>query len=157
MKYFFYLLLLLLPASMQAQTKAVSAKDALAKTGKLSSIIDKTGYEFTKTDGGIFITKVEGKHNKEIYIIATETEGMIVLFSVVKEKAGLSISTAQFKQLLKLSLDLDRIKVGLDDEDETLMVRADFSSRTIDAEELTEGLDQIGVASDEAFGIINKK
>lgn len=157
MKYFFYLLLLLLPASMQAQTKAVSAKDALAKTGKLSSIIDKTGYEFTKTDGGIYITKVEGKHNKEIYIIAAESENLVILFSVVKEKAFTGISVEQYKQLLILALNLDRIKIGLDDEDETLMVRIDFSSRTLDAEELTEGLDQIGRAADKVFAITSKK
>lgn len=157
MKHLFYLLLLLLPASMQAQTKAVSAKTATASTSKLASIIGKTGYEFSKTEGDIYITKVEGKHNKEIYIIATESEGMVVVFSMVKEKAGPNITVAQYKQLLMLALDLDRIKIGLDDEDETLMVRVDFSSRTIDAEELTEGIDQVGVAADEAFSIINKK
>ena len=152
MKYFFYILLLLLPASMQAQTKTETAKP-----GKLSSLIGKTGYEFTKTDGDIYVTKVEGKHNKEIYLIATESEGMVVLFSIVQEKAGATISVQQMKQLMKLALDLDRIKVGLDDEDETLMVRVDFSSRTLDAQELTEGLDQIGVAADEAYAIIQKK
>lgn len=152
MKYIFYILLLLLPASMQARTKTETAKP-----GKLSSLIGKTGYEFTKTDGDIYVTKVEGKHNKEIYLIATESEGMVVLFSIVQEKAGATISVQQMKQLMKLALDLDRIKVGLDDEDETLMVRVDFSSRTLDAQELTEGLDQIGVAADEAYAIIQKK
>lgn len=158
MKFFFYFLLLFWPASMQAQTNAVSTKAAGAVSkGKLSSLISKTGYEFTKADGDIYITKLAGKHNKEIYLIATESEGMIVLFSIIKEKAGPSLSATQMKQLLKLALDLDHIKVGLDDEDESLMVRIDFNSRTLDADELTEGLDQLGVAADEVYAIINKK
>jgi hypothetical protein len=75
---------------------------------------------------------------------------------MVKEKAGAMLTVAQSIQLMKLTMEYDRIKIGLDDE-ENLMVRIDLKSRLTDTKDLTENLDQLGVAVDEAFAIVSKK
>jgi hypothetical protein len=119
-------------------------------------MLSKTGYEFSKADGNIFLTKVLGKNLKDILIIATESEGMTILFCIVKEKATDSMTIAQYKQILKLTMEFDKVKIGLDD-DENLMARIDMTSRILDLAELIENIDQIGAACDDAYGVFLKK
>jgi hypothetical protein len=135
---------------------ACSATASWSQTpGKIDSLIKQTGYEFTKAADKLWVTKVEGKNAKEIALIVAESEGMTILFSVVAEKATL-LTPVQMKQLLKLSLALDKVKIGLD-EDDNLMVRIDLNTRLLDKEELTQSLDQLGGAADEVFTIVPRK
>jgi predicted HAD superfamily phosphohydrolase len=60
------------------------------------------------------------------------------------------------KQILKLCMTLDKVKIGLD-EDDNLLVRIDLNTRTLDKEELTQSLDQLGGATDEVFAIVPRK
>jgi len=53
-------------------------------------------------------------------------------------------------------MEFDKVKIGLDD-DESLMARIDMTTRILDVAELTENLDQIGAACDEAYGVLIKK
>jgi len=157
MKKIFILLLIVSPALGMAQkAKTATTATAAATVSNLETMLSKTGYEFTKADGNIFITKVEGKNLKDILIIATESEGMTILFCIVKEKATATMTLAQYKQILKLTMEFDKVKIGLDD-DESLMARIDMTTRILDVAELTENLDQIGAACDEAFAVISKK
>lgn len=128
---------------------------AAQSTGKIDSLINKTGYEFSKAGDKLWVTKVEGKNAKEIALIVAESEGMTILFTVVAEKA-ITLTPTQMKQILKLSIALDKVKIGLD-EDDNLMVRIDLNTRTLDKEELEQALDQLGGAADEVFTIVPKK
>jgi hypothetical protein len=75
---------------------------------------------------------------------------------LIAEKQADKLTALQMRQLLKLTMALDKVKIGLDDDD-NLMVRIDLSTRTMDAEELSAALDQLGAAADETHGILNKK
>lgn len=141
-------------AQQTSTNKMASTK--LSAAAALDSMLAETGYEFSKADTNVFVTKVAGNKMKDILIIATESEGMTILFCMVKEKAGALLTVAQSIQLMKLTMEYDRIKIGLDDE-ENLMVRIDLKSRLTDTKDLTENLDQLGVAVDEAFAIVSKK
>jgi ribosomal protein L12E/L44/L45/RPP1/RPP2 len=159
MKKLLFVLLIALPAlgiTQTARTATSATKTPTAAVSNLEAMLSKTGYEFTKADGNIFITKVEGKNLKDILIIATESEGMTILFCIVKEKATAAMTLTQYKQILKLTMEFDKVKIGLDD-DESLMARIDMTTRILDVAELTENLDQLGAACDEAFAVISKK
>jgi ribosomal protein L12E/L44/L45/RPP1/RPP2 len=157
MKKLLILCLIVLPALVMGQkAKTATTATATNSVSNLETMLSKTGYEFTKADGNIFVTKVEGKNLKEIILIVTESEGMTILFCTVKEKATATMTLAQYKQILKLTMEFDKVKIGLDDE-ESLMVRIDMTTRILDVKELTENLDQIGAACDEAYGVITKK
>lgn len=137
-------------AIAQSNNKTVSAK-----ISPFEKMLGETGYEFAKADTNIFVTKIAGNKMKDILVVATQSEGMIILFSIVKEKAGPTLTVGQYRQLMKITMEYDRIKIGLDDE-ENLMVRIDLKSRLTDTKDLTENLEQIGVVTDEAFGILTK-
>jgi len=155
MKNLLIICLMVLPALSMAQ-KARTAITATTPVSTLENMLSKTGYEFSKADGNIFLTKVVGKNMKDILIIATESEGMTILFCIVKEKATDAMTVAQYKQILKLTMEFDKVKIGLDD-DESLMVRIDMTTRILDVAELTENIDQIGAACDDAYGVLLKK
>jgi hypothetical protein len=157
MKTFLIICLIALPLlSIAQKARTATTATTTATVSNLESMLSKTGYEFTKADGNIFLTKVEGKNLKDILIIATESEGMTILFCIVKEKATATMTLAHYKQILKLTMEFDKVKIGLDD-DESLMARIDMTTRILDVAELTENLDQIGAAADETCAIIMKK
>lgn len=122
---------------------------------KLEGLLKQTGYEFKKASQDVWITTVEGKNKKAIDMVVVESGGMTVLFSIVKENAIDSLSAVQLKNLLKLNMALDRIKIGFDEEN-NLLVRIDATTRLLDAEELTLLLDQAGSAADESFAIVQQ-
>lgn len=159
MKKLLFVLLIILPAlgmTQTARTATTATKTPTAAVSNLETMLSKTGYEFTKADGNIFLTKVEGKNLKDILIIATESEGMTILFCIIKEKATTGMTLAQYKQILKLTMEFDKVKIGLDD-DESLMARIDMTTRILDVAELIENIDQIGAAADDTYAIILKK
>lgn len=154
------LLLLTLWQAADAQQKAQTAARAnpanTQQTTKTETLLKQSGYTFEKAGESLWITRVEGKHSKEIALIIAESEGMTILFSLIGEKQADKLTALQMRQLLKLTMALDKVKIGLDDDD-NLMVRIDLSTRTMDAEELSAALDQLGAAADETHGILNKK
>jgi hypothetical protein len=159
MKKILILCIVALPAwgiAQKARTAIGATTAAKAPVSRLDSMLSKTGYEFSNADDNVFVAKQEGKNLKDIIIIATETDGLTVLLTVVKEKATANMTLAHYKQILKLTLEFDKVKIGLDD-DESLMIRIDMTSRTMDVEELTENIAQIGAACDEAYGVLLKK
>ncbi|HSC55316.1 MAG TPA: hypothetical protein VLC98_16910 [Phnomibacter sp.] len=152
MKNFFSLLILLLPVMGIAQTSPSTP----AKQTRLENMLGKSGYEFSKAADNVFVCTQEGKNMKELVIIATEADDITVLFCVIKEKSSEGMTVSQYKQLLKLALEYDKVKIGLDDED-SLMIRVDYSTRLVDLDDLILGLNNLSAASDEAYAIVVKK
>jgi hypothetical protein len=77
----------------------------------------------------------------------------MVIFVTVVEKRRMPVTTDFLHTLLKFNHEFDRVKVGLDADDD-LSVRIDAPLRLADAQEFHDIVTQIKNASDEIYGKI---
>jgi hypothetical protein len=119
---------------------------------KVQQLLDQAGYTYRKASSNIWIISATGKTLKSFNIlVATTPDGEIVLAGVVLvAKARMTPSVQLWSKLLHANNDFDRVKVGLDN-DEDVFVRVELSTRNLDVTDLKTNIDQVSNASDEIY------
>jgi hypothetical protein len=145
----FAALLLSLVLPMAAQSSADGA-------AKMVSLMQANNYNFVTTKSTtVWAIHFTGAHLKDIKVVLaldTESNNMVIFVTVV-EKRRMPVTTGFLRQLLKFNHEFDRVKVGLDADDD-LSVRVDAPLRLADATELHDIVTQIKNASDDIYGQI---
>jgi hypothetical protein len=145
----FVALLLSLVVPMSAQTSA-------DESAKMVSLMQANSYNFTTTRSPtVWVIHFTGTHLKDIKVVLAldVANNSMVIFVTVVEKRRMPVTTDFMHQLLKFNHEFDRVKVGLDADDD-LSVRIDAPLRIADAAELHDIVTQIKNASDEIYGKI---
>ena len=138
---------LVLPMAAQTSTEGVN---------KMVSLMQANNYNFITTKSPtVWVIHFTGTHLKDIKVVlALDTENnQMVIFVTVVEKRRMPVTTDFLHTLLKFNHEFDRVKVGLDADDD-LSVRIDAPLRLADASELHDIVTQIKNASDEIYGKI---
>ncbi|MFH1067406.1 MAG: hypothetical protein V1746_05860 [bacterium] len=118
----------------------------------VEAVAKETGYHFRKINDRVCKFLFSGERFKAIDVLVVWQGSLLVLGSVLASKyTGENARLAH--ELLVLNNNLDRVKVGVNQEG-MLFVRVDVSIRTLDQQEFKENLDQIAAAADYVFGII---
>lgn len=131
-----------------AQAQARESPPAL-----IARLLDQSGYTFTKAADGVWAVGFRGKAFSEFNVVVTSQQDLIVLFVIVAGKKEFNASPELMARLLKLNSDLDRVKIGID-EDGDAFVRIDLSARVLDLQEMKTNIEQAAAAADEAYGAI---
>jgi hypothetical protein len=145
----FAALLLSLVLPMAAQSSADGA-------AKMVSLMQANSYNFITTKSPtVWVIHFTGTHLKDIKVVLAldADNNQMVIFVTVVEKRRMPVTTDFMHLLLKQNHELDRVKVGLDADDD-LSVRIDAPLRIADAAEFKDIVTQIKNASDEIYGKI---
>ncbi len=138
---------LVLPMAAQTSTEGVA---------KMVSLMQANNYNFTTTKSPtVWVIHFTGTNLKDIKVIlALDTDNdQMVIFVTVVEKRRMPVTTDFLHTLLKFNHEFDRVKVGLDADDD-LSVRIDAPLRNADAPEFKDIVTQIKNSSDEIYGKI---
>jgi hypothetical protein len=138
---------LVLPMAAQTSDQGIA---------KMVSLMQANNYNFVTTKSPtVWVIHFTGTHLKDIKVIlALDVDNnQMVIFVTVVEKRRMPVTTDFLHQLLKYNHEFDRVKVGLDADDD-LSVRIDAPLRLADASEFNDIVTQIKNASDEIYGKI---
>jgi transposase-like protein len=148
--------LCLLTALLLSFALPMAAQTSTDETAKMVSLMQANNYSFTTTRSPtVWVIHFTGTHLKDIKVVLAidVANNQMVIFVTVVEKRRMPVTTDFLHQLLKFNHEFDRVKVGLDADDD-LSVRIDAPLRIADAAELNNIVTQIKNASDEIYGKI---
>src|SRR5436853_1759856 len=143
-------------ASTGLQTDArrlAQAKSDPQTIAKLAQILERSGYTYKKAADNVWVANFKGDSLTDIHVIVTSAEGLIVMGVVVAEKSTMQVTPEMMRKLLKLTHEIDRVKIGFDNDDD-LFVRAEVSARLFDLEEFKFDMQQVAAASDKVHAAI---
>ena len=124
-----------------------------ATVSKLAHLLDMSSYSYTKAADNVWTIKFQGKSLGEFKLFVTSGGGLIVVGTVVASRGQFRTPSEMTLKLLRLSNDLDRVKLGLD-KDGDLFVRIEASARVFDGTELKAAVEQVAAAADEVHAAI---
>jgi hypothetical protein len=134
----------------------MAAQTADQGIAKMVSLMQANSYNFVTTKSPtVWVIHFTGTHLKDVKVIlALDADNyQMVIFVTVVEKRRMPVTTDFLHTLLKFNHEFDRVKVGLDADDD-LSVRVDAPLRLADAAEFKDIVTQIKNSSDEIYGKI---
>ncbi|HMQ03857.1 MAG TPA: hypothetical protein PKD26_08065 [Pyrinomonadaceae bacterium] len=132
------------------QLTASAQESSAAKTARL---LNETGYKLAKASETVWMVPFEGKAQKDIAVVASLSDDILVVFSVIAEKKNFKLSPELTMKLLRANSDYDRVKLGID-KDGDIFARIDISVRVMDLEDLKMNLEQIAAVADEIHAAV---
>jgi hypothetical protein len=121
---------------------------------KTNDYVKASGYKVTvaKACAAWFIADALDIPRKDLQglILIAEQSDMVVIGTVVRPKATLDISAATLLKLMRLSNDLDYVKIGIDNDGD-LFVRAELRLRMLDAAGFKTAVKDVISASAKAY------
>jgi hypothetical protein len=120
---------------------------------KAARLLNESKVKFTKVADNVWTIPYSGKSLKNFDVILSTNHDMLFMFVVPVKLKEYKPSQELFAALLNQNTQMDRVKIGIDD-DKDATVRIDLSIRLVDRRELTENLDQLAAAADKIFEIL---
>ena len=137
---------------LQAFPQPANAQDKSSPT-RISQLLEESGYPYTKAADSVWTIPFEGKALFKFNVVVSTQQNILVLFAIVAEKKKLRVTPEMMQRLLRLNSELDRVKIGIDDQGDAF-VRVDLSIRVLDSQELKANIEQVAAAADEVFAAI---
>jgi hypothetical protein len=120
---------------------------------KIAKVLNESKLTFTKVSDTVWTVPFEGKNIKEIPVVVSASEDVLVIFALVAQKKDINVTPALMQRLLRANEEFDRVKIGIDKEGD-IFARIDISIRVLDAAELKANLQQTSAAADEVFAFV---
>ena len=137
-------------AGALAGGSAYGQDDSAAKVARL---MNDSKLPFTKVSDTVWTVTFEGKNVKEIPVVASTAQDVLVIFALVAEKKDINLTPALMQKLLRSNEEFDKVKIGIDKQGD-IFTRIDISIRVLDAAELKANLQQTSAAADAVFAIV---
>lgn len=137
--------------SLQLAAQQATAQDKVS--AKIASLLESSGYSYTKAADSVWAIPFEGKALSKFDVVASTEQDMLVLFVIVAKAKSLRVTPELMRSMLKLNGDLDRVKIGID-KDGDAFVRIDLSVRTLDTQEFKSNIEQVAAGADEVYTAI---
>ena len=115
------------------------------------------GYQYEKVSDQVWRFLFTGRHLTEIDVV-TVWQGQLFVLGAVITTQPLALTqpdqaARMIEEILILNDRLDYVKVGINRE-QRIVVRADLSTRTLDAQELRQLIEQVAASADFVYGAI---
>ena len=120
---------------------------------KLALVLERSGYAYKKATENVWVVSFKGKSLADINVFVTSVEGLVVMGAVVAPKSSMKVTGEMMFKLLRLVHDIDRVKIGFDD-DEDLFLRAEVSSKCFEVEEFKSNMEQVSAGTDKVHAAI---
>lgn len=120
---------------------------------RLAGLLERSGYTYKKAADNVWLANFKGDSLADINVIVTSAEGLVIMGVVVAQKSAMRVTPEMMRKLLKLTHEIDRVKIGFDNDDD-LFVRAEVNARLFDLEEFKSDMQQVVAASDKVHAAI---
>jgi hypothetical protein len=141
------------PLSVANAARPPQAKSDPATVAKLASCLERSGYNYTKAADNVWVVNYKDSTLGEIHVLVTSAEGLVIMGVVIAQKAKMNVTPEMMHRLLKLTHELDQVKIGLDSDDD-LFVRAEVNARIFDLIEFKADVHQVAAASARVYAAI---
>ena len=131
------------PAPAQAGTFEARVEDFLRQSGQ----------EFHKVKANSWYLLVDGTEMGQIRIILGAGPSSIAMGAVVVSKRDLRLSTEALEKLMKLSYDLNYVRVCIDSDDD-LIVMSQLKDPWLNAAEFRTTVSLVASAADRAYAVM---
>jgi hypothetical protein len=142
---FLILVILLFSSTAAAQSGTFEAK--------VEDLLRQSGHEFHKVKANSWYMLVNGKEMGQIRIILGAGPSSIAMGAVVTPKRNLKLSTDALQKLMKLSYDLNYVRVCIDSDDD-LIVMAQRKEPWLSPEEFRTTVNIVASAADSAYAVM---
>ena len=139
-------LAILLLAALLTGAPAVAAPpqgQASAPSSEVQALMDqalqRSGLKYRKVQDRFWFAACDSKLVANCQILMTATPGVVVMGVVIKQKSDLDLTADRLAALLRLNHDLERVKVGID-EDGDLFERVEVTTKGLDVDEILADL-----------------
>jgi hypothetical protein len=120
---------------------------------RVEDYLRQSGAEFHKVKANSWYLLVNGKEMGQIRIILGAGPSSIAMGAVVVPKRNLKLSTEALEKLMKLSYDLNYVRVCIDSDDD-LIVIAQLKDPWLNAAEFRTTLNIVTTAADRAYAVM---
>ena len=117
---------------------------------KIEGFMRQAGYDFSRVKANSWYIILPGKEMPQIRIILGAGPGTIAIGAVAVPKRDLRLSSDALVKLMKLSYDLNYVRVCLD-PDEDLLVMAQRKDPWLTLEEFKNTVSRVSSAADRAY------
>ena len=153
---FLVLLILVLTSAVYAQpTPAQQPAPAQPGTfeARVEEFLKQSGQEYRKVQANSWYLLVKGKEMGQIRIILGAGPSQIAMGAVIVPKQKLQLSTEALQKLMKLSYDLNYVRVCIDADDD-LIVIAQLKDPWLNAGEFRTTIDLVTAAAERTFALM---
>jgi hypothetical protein len=147
---FLFLVILFFASTAEAQPAAAQPGTFEAR---VEGFLRQSGYEFHKVKANSWYMLVNGKQMGQIRIILGAGPSSIAMGAVVVPKQNLRLSTEALQKLMKLSYDLNYVRVCIDTDDD-LIVMAQLRDPWLNADEFRTAVNLVSSAADRAYAVM---
>ena len=141
------LLLITLPLRVSASAPQVS----VTFEARVESWLRQTGYDYKRVKANSWYITLTGKQLRQIRVLVGAGPTSIAVGAVVVPKQRLRVTMDSMYKMMKLSYDLNYVRVCIDPDDD-LLVMAQVEERSLDAQEFKKTIDRIAAAADRTYG-----
>jgi len=120
---------------------------------KLAQILEHSGYTYTKAADNIWVVTFKGTSIPEIQVFVTSVENLVIMGAVVAKKNSMKVGPEMMFKLLRLVHDIDRVKIGFDDDND-LFVRAEVTTKCFDVTEFKASIEQVSAGTDKVYAAV---
>jgi hypothetical protein len=146
---FLILAFLLFTSAAEAQPAA----QAGTFEARVEEFLRQSGQEYHKVKANSWYLLVNGKEMGQIRIILGAGPGSIAMGAFVVPKQKMKLSTDALQKLMKLSYDLNYVRVCIDNDDD-LIVIAQLKDPWLNANEFRATINLVASAADKAYAVM---
>jgi len=137
------ILLLVVALTGTAAVAAPPQGEAPAPSPEMQALMDqaleRSGLKYRKVQDRFWFATCESKLVANCQILMTATPNILVMGVVIKQRKDLNVTPEMLAGLLHLNHNLERVKVGIDDDGD-LFERVEVSTKGLDADEILADL-----------------
>ena len=143
----------LFTTTTQAQRPEPAPAQAGTFEARVEEFLRASGQEFHKVKANSWYLLVNGKEMGQVRVILGAGPSQIAMGAVVVPKRDLQLSTEALQKLMKLSYDLNYVRVCIDSDDD-LIVMAQLKDPWLDADEFRATINTVVSAADRAYAVM---
>ena len=149
----FLILVILFLTSPTAEAQSPPAAQPGTFEARVEEFLRQSGQEYHKVKANSWYLLVNGKEMGQIRIILGAGPSSIAMGAVVVPKQKLQLSTEALQKLMKLSYDLNYVRVCIDSDDD-LVVMTQLKDPWLNASEFRTTINLVSAAADRTYAVM---
>lgn len=144
---------LLFTSSQAQQPQAPPAAQPGTFEAQVEEFLKESGYEYRKAQANSWYLLVNGKEKGQIRVILGAGPQQIMIGAIVARKNRLQLSSEAFQKLMKLSYELNYVRICLNVDDD-LIVMSQLKRPWLNAEEFRTTVNTVVSAAEQTYAAI---
>jgi len=138
-------------SSVDARPARISRLQTAAAQAQFEDLLRQSGYDVKKVKANSWYVERVGKAHPRIRILIGSSSTSVAIAAVVAPKRNLRLTPDAYFKLMKLSYDLNYVRICLDPDDD-LIVMAQRKVAWLTLQELKDTIEKVTAAADRTYG-----